>query len=284
MVLHFKKIIKRLAIGVLLICGVGILLGVIFYEDVEDEITKKVEKYIAGLDYGDLEIETMELSIFRHFPNISVQLKQVNFYEKKDALRSADATPILFAEHLDLAFNSWKLITNNSLVLNTVSSDNGIVNIITYEDNKTNLERALTLPEELDTTKTQSKLLKIDYIPNKTLATFGPNSLNLRQEPLSVILKEIYVTNYVIKYTNPSENYASEINVETFNGELQINDLGISCDLNTGFEIIKSAQVPIIASQGPANLSVKLDFIDATEKIKLYNGKLNLVLPFLQLM
>jgi len=231
--LNFKKIVKRLAIGVLLIFGVGLVLGAIFYEDVEAEITKKVEKYIAGLEYGDLEIETMELSIFRHFPNISVQLKQVNFYEKTDALRTTNETPILFAERIDLAFNSWKLVINNSLVLNTVSSDHGIVNIITYEDNKTNLERALTLPQHLDTTKTQSELLKIDYKPNRALAAFGPKSFNLKQEPLSVILKDIYVTDYVIKYTNPSENYASEIKLETFNGELQINDLGISCDINT---------------------------------------------------
>ena len=276
MALHFKKTVKRLAIGILLVFGISLVLGAIFYKDVEDEITKKVETYIAQLEYGDLEIETMELSIFRHFPNISVQLKQVNFFEKAATLRTTGAKPILSAERINLAFNSWKLITDNSLVLNTVSSDHGIVNIITYEDNKTNLERALTLPQLLDTTKTQSSLLKVDYKPNKILASFGPNNRFLEQGSLSVILKDLYLEDYIIKYSNPSENYDSEIILKTFDGEIQINDLGISCDINSNFEITKSAQMPIIAEQGPLQLSLKVDFLNTSEKIKLYDGKLNL--------
>lgn len=270
-----KKILKRLSIGILLLSLLGVILGFVFYDDVEDWISTEVQNYLVKMEYGDLEIGEMDLSLLQHFPNMTVEINQIRFYEKKDSLRSSDAPPILHAEQLNLTFDSWEAIRNKNLIVTILSIENGSLDLLTYDDNKTNLERAFNPPKR----RSEQPMLK-DTTERKQLKP-KPNTSNkdlkkpdAGQPLLSVQLENIQLKNITLKYNNPSENYTSQIELAEFQGKLVLNNQGISCDMDTTFEIVKSAQLPTIAKQGPMSLSLDLDFIDASKQIEIREGNL----------
>ena len=272
---RLKKILKRLAIGILLLGLLGGIIGFVFYDDVEDWITTEVQNYLVEIEYGDLEIGEMDLSLLRHFPNMTVEINQIRFYEKKDSLRTPNEPPILSSEQLNLTIDSWELIRRKNLIVTLLSIENGNLDVLTYEDNKTNLERAFTQK------KKQTEKLKPEDTTGQKKSKPKPIKLNKdikkpddSQPLLSVQLEEIWLKNISLKYNNPSEHYSSQIELEEFRGKLILNNRGISCDLKTNFEIVKSAQLPTIAKQGTMSLSLDLDYTDASKQIEIREGNL----------
>ncbi len=228
------------------------------------------------MEYGDLEIGEMDLSLLQHFPNMTVEINQIRFYEKKDSLRSPEDPPILHAEQLNLTFNSWELIRNKNLIVTILSIENGDVDLITYEDNKTNLERAFNPPTvQQDQSKPKDSLAPKKKTPKPVTLDKSLKKPETKEPTLSVLLEEVRLKNITLNYNNPSEHYSSQIELTKFRGDLLLNDLGISVDLETNFEITKSAQFPTIARQGPMSLSLDLDFIDASQQIEIREGNLN---------
>ena len=101
-----KKIVTRLSLGILLLGLLGVIFGFVFYDDVEEWISTEVQNYLVKMEYGDLEIGEMDLSLFENFPNITLKINETHFYEKKEALRSSEDPPILSAEYLNITFDS----------------------------------------------------------------------------------------------------------------------------------------------------------------------------------
>ncbi len=123
-----KTLSKRFGQGLILLTIILLVIRLFFYGDIKNWVSTEVEAYITELDAGDLQIDNLELSVFSHFPNISVQLNKVQFYEEKDSIRPDDAQPILYAEQLNLAFSSWELIIHRNLVVTSLVSENGVLN------------------------------------------------------------------------------------------------------------------------------------------------------------
>ncbi len=251
-----KTLSKRFGQGLILLTIILLVIRLFFYGDIKNWVSTEVEAYITELDAGDLQIDNLELSVFSHFPNISVQLNKVQFYEEKDSIRPDDAQPILYAEQLNLAFSSWKLIIHRSLVVTSLVSENGVLNLLTYEDDTTNLERAFN---------TTVKNNGLDVNSDKS---------NSEEELISIALNSVYFNNFILTYTNPCENYTSQVKLESLSGKLLLNEAGLSCDLNSSFEITKSSEFPMIADLGPAVLRLNLDFIDATQEINIHDGSI----------
>jgi len=256
-----------------------IFLGILFYEDGKNWILEEIDQYITEVQSGDLEIEEIELALFEHLPNITVQLKNVEYYEQKDSIRATDQSPILYAEKIYLAFEPRELIKNRNLIVNNISIKNGVADVLTYEDNKTNLEKALTNPNEmvkapkLDTLVIKEKKQNTSGISKSTVA--DKKKSIAQKKKLAVQLKELHFENITLKYNNPSEQYSSQVELASLDGMILLNSKGISCDLETSFEITKSAKFPSIAEQGPASLSFNLDFIEASKRILINKGNLS---------
>ena len=115
MTTFIKTLLRRLTQGLILLTILLLVLRLFFYDDVKSWVTTKVQIYLTELDYGDLHIGDLELSVFRHFPNISVQLNKVRFYEH--SIRPDGTQPILYTEQLNLVFNSWEFIRRKTLLL-----------------------------------------------------------------------------------------------------------------------------------------------------------------------
>ena len=230
------KTAKRIGIVLGALIVLSIFLGFLFYEDAKNWVLEEIDQYISEVQSGDLKIEEIELALFEHLPNITVQLKNVEYYEQKDSIRATDQSPILYAEKIYLAFEPWELIKNRNLRVNSISVKNGVADVLTYEDNKTNLEKALTNPNEmvkapkLDTLVIKEKKQNTSGISKPTAA--DKKKSIVKKKKLALQLKELHLENITLKYNNPSEHYSSQVELASLDGMILLNSKGISCDLD----------------------------------------------------
>ena len=122
-----------------------LLASIVFYVK-RDWIFDQILAQAAEGQSGELEIDGIELAIFKHLPNITVSLENVRYYEKKDSLRKVGELPIVYARDLYLAFEPLPFIASGILKVSNVSLEGGELNIIEYGDGKLNLELALLNP------------------------------------------------------------------------------------------------------------------------------------------
>ena len=173
-----------------------------------------------------------------------------------------------------MVFNSWEFIRRKNLVVTKLVLEDGVLNLLTYEDNTTNLEKAFAIATNKNKSTPVLKKKSLEYDTNKSNKP-AANLNKSKKELLSIALEEVYFNNFIINYTNPSENYTSQVKLESLSGKLFLNETGLFCDLNTSFEIIDSSEFPMIANLGPASLRLNLDFIDATQVIIIHDGSIH---------
>ncbi|UCD61836.1 MAG: hypothetical protein JSV59_04505 [Flavobacteriaceae bacterium] len=278
--LSFKIVLKRLllALGILLL--LGLTLGIIYQKEVKEWILDEIQLYVSEIQSGDLEIEEIELTLFHNLPDVSVRLKNVNYYEHKDALRTAGERPILSAETLNLSFEPWPLIRNQNLIVSSVSMVHGSINFIEYEDKKLNLEKALENPISLPKNPTvKDTIVPIKPQKAKTAmpGTKRPEQITKSEvtpNSLEIDLKEIELRDMAFTYQNRSEEESILVDLTLLNGNISLNSKGISCNLSSDFQIMENTSLPMVTELGPTSLELQLDFIEADQKILVNNGYL----------
>ncbi|MDM9632716.1 AsmA-like C-terminal region-containing protein [Robiginitalea aurantiaca] len=285
-----RKIAKRIGIGLLLVALLGTILGFIYYDDAKDYLMAEIVDYINETQNGHLEIDEMELAIFHQLPDISVKLSQVKFYEQKDSLRPLDQPPIIEASRAYLALEPWELISHKKLVVTALSMEEVTLDIVAYEDNKTNLERALSKPTQTGKDKISGTVASERPRKKQPAGDTAPNpppekkvskpvktdySKGAEAQNLEIALQNIHLKNVHLKYNNPHEAYSSEIALNSLDGALALTKEGITADMSIGFEITRSNQYPLVADLGPADLLLDLEYNAAAKSITIRKGALN---------
>lgn len=138
-----KKIIYLslfLLIPILIFVGSTLLIYAKQKEITQNALTKINEGFI-----GELTIEGSYISPFSNFPYISIDLKNVKFYDTK----MMDSTPIYEAEDFYIGFNIWDIVRGRYNV-KKLKINNGHLDLIQYENGDINLllAKGLTSDEQ----------------------------------------------------------------------------------------------------------------------------------------
>ena len=254
----------------------GVIIGYVFYDDVKDWVITEVRDYLSHMEYGELKMGEMDISLFHPFPGMTVQINEIQFYEKKDSLNVLNETPILYFKQLNLTFDAWELIRNKNLIVTSLRINDGILDIVSFDDNTTNLERAFSKPKKVKEHAVPSDSLAIKTTsPKVKTSNSHIKKPDKGQQLLSINLKEIRLKNITLNYNNPSEQYATQTEIAELYGKLLLNKQGISSNLQTSFKIVKSTKLPTIAEQGPMSLKLNMDFIEASQLITIKKGDLS---------
>jgi len=264
--------------GILLL--LGLTLGIIYQKDVKAWILDEIQIYVSEIQSGDLEIGQIEFALFHNLPDVSVRLKDVNYFEYKNALRTPGESPILSAENLNLSFEPWQLARNQNLIVSSVRIAKGSLNIIEYEDKKLNLEKALEKPVNDHKSLTNTDTIVKKESQKAESAIPGPESTNhtakseATANSFNINLKDIELRELVFTYHNPSEEQTLQMDLALLDGNILINPKGISCNISSEFQIIENTKLPISTDIGFTALELNCDFYEADQKIVVKNGNL----------
>jgi hypothetical protein len=135
-----KRILKIFGVLIgLFVLFLGILSGIVYFK--EDELYALAVAELNDNQVGRLEIEGIELSPFRAFPYISVDLKNITFYADK----SDSAEVIYHFDDIYAGFDIWDLLRGEFTITRLIVND-GFIRMVKYEDGSVNLLNAKAMP------------------------------------------------------------------------------------------------------------------------------------------
>ena len=224
-----KRIVKWVA-GLLIITLLAIISIPILFKDkiVELVATTANNNMNATLTYSD-----SDLSIFSNFPSVSLDLKNVAVVNKVPFLGDT----LYSAEHLYLSMGILELFKKNEPIkINSITSENGFVNIIINENNIGNYDIAIKDSTETKTTEKSTFSFDINSYELKNMAfKYDDKSTNNR-----VLLDSIYHTgngNFAKDIfnldTETTGNFSLTVNNVNFLNNVKVRlDALLAIDLN----------------------------------------------------
>ena len=207
---------KRLILIILSVFVFLLLTIIILFNYYKDDIGREIILRVNKLHKGELAFENISVNPFVHFPNVSLALKEVNYFEHPADQRLVDSMPIIKLEKLYVAFDIIDLIKGN-VTASKILLKNGRVALITYADSSLNLVNAFSL-------KQNTNLQQQDTLPEKSL----DYELNL---------EKIVFDNIDVTYDDlPNKNYSAYI-INTIDASLNYMPDTIKCMVNSNITI-----------------------------------------------
>jgi hypothetical protein len=118
-----------------------LLTTLVFYLG-RDYFMGKAVSYLNEQQPGEVQMGQMKLIPFLNFPNITLQLQSVNYYEKEIHSDSSDFAPIVSLSKIHITLDAMDLIRGDVMV-SEAKLEEGKVRLEIYEDSVSNLEYAL---------------------------------------------------------------------------------------------------------------------------------------------
>src|SRR5688572_10557249 len=147
-----------IAVAVIFLLFAGVSWFVV--ENKNDWLLEQIQSVMQESQSGQLEITSTNFKIFRSFPDITIELSGIDYYEHHDTLRLPGEQSILHAEQLFVAIELLPLI-NEELKISEVSLSNAQLNITEYQNGELNISRALA-------SHIKSKVVKKKVVPQTT--------------------------------------------------------------------------------------------------------------------
>ena len=135
---------KTLRIGGWIILGffsLILLITLIFYLG-RGWIMNRAVTYLNEQQPGEVQMGQMNLIPFMNFPNVSLQLRNVNFYENEFQSDSLVREPIVSLKEIFVTLDVIDLIRGD-IQVSEARTEDGMIKIEIYEDSVSNLEYAL---------------------------------------------------------------------------------------------------------------------------------------------
>ncbi|MFN4079804.1 MAG: AsmA-like C-terminal region-containing protein [Saprospiraceae bacterium] len=127
-----KKIFLGIAIFVAVLIGALIALPFLF----KDEIVAQIKKTANESLTATLDFERVSLSLFRHFPKLSVGLEDLSITGRDDF----EGTRLLYCKKMDMAIDLWSAIFSDDIVIKGFYLDNPDIRVYITPDGRANYD------------------------------------------------------------------------------------------------------------------------------------------------
>src|ERR1700704_747942 len=146
------KIIKKVLIGfgliVVLVVAAAIIIPMVFKNDIKAAVDKEIAKNVNADVIFD--VNNFSLSVFRHFPNITVEIKDLGVFNRAPF----DGVPLFVINRLEVEVNLVDVVFSDKLRLKGITLVRPQITIQVLKDGQANYN--ITFPST-DTAKVESK-------------------------------------------------------------------------------------------------------------------------------
>ena len=128
-----KRTLKISGIALVALIAAAIAVPYFFKDKILVKVKETINKDLnAKVDFKDVNI-----SVFKHFPKISVSLEGLNV----EGVGDFEGVKLIHTEGLDLALNFWSVWNGgNPYEVNSVHLDRPVINVIALADGKANYD------------------------------------------------------------------------------------------------------------------------------------------------
>ncbi len=154
------RILKWFGIALAILLLIFSIVSWIVVEKKNTWLLNEIQSYVNESQSGQLEIRSIDLKLFRNFPNVTLVLDGVNYYEHRDSLRTPAEKPILHADQLFVAVELLPLM-KEALHVSVISISNAQLNISEYKNGMLNIDRALAKPVKVTPLEEKKEVIVI---------------------------------------------------------------------------------------------------------------------------
>jgi len=169
-----KKLLFGIAVVLVLVLGALIAIPYFFKDQIIEQVkTAANESLTAKLDFLEVDI-----SIFRHFPQLSVGLEGLNI----TGTGVFDGVKLIQCERLDVAVNLWSAIFGDQVEIQSLYFKKPDIKVYVLSDGRANYD--ITKPDPAGaTTSAESSPIKLDhYAIEDGKLLYDDRSLDMRAE------------------------------------------------------------------------------------------------------
>jgi hypothetical protein len=211
----------------------------------QEAIVQKAVKAANAQFVGKLTIENSKISLLTDFPYISIDLRNVAFFENK----AKDTKPFYEAGHLYLGFNLWDILGSDFKVKSIRISD-GHANVVKYPGGDINI------------------LVAKGIVGKDT----GENN-----EVMSFNLAKVQISNFTLSYVDFSDSVSYLLHMENWKSSIrhEMDTFAFSLKGDFIFDLLKNGE-PTFFSDKQINLDLNLNFDARQQVLTLYPSSISL--------
>jgi len=225
-----KRKVKILRIGGWIIIGIIsliLLTSLVFYIR-RDYIVERAVIFLNEQQPGEVRIGKMYLIPFMNFPDLTLHLQEVHFYEKELNAEMPTLEPMLSLNEISVTLDLLELIRGGIMVSEARLKD-GFVHMEIYPDSVSNLERALGIrfgaPSQKDTSLITPLAIDLDKIELVNVRVRMDN--RVKDEYVDVEVNQLessfsYLSGQ-IQSTLEVDIYINSVNYQTVNAHVDKN-------------------------------------------------------------
>jgi len=249
------KFFKRLIVTLLSVFIAILIIITIVFNFYKDDIGRELLLQVNKIQKGELVFDDVSFNPLVSFPDVSIALETVSFYENPAINRINDSLPIVELKKLYVTFDVIDLIKGN-INLSQILLENGRFNFITYADSSLNLINALNL--ESDTLQNDN------------------DTLSGQSMELEINLHKIILKNIGVSYSNVPKNNNSEYSIQSLNASLNYLPNSIMCFINSDINVDKKILLGGLAlNNKPINIETSVAYDRSLQEITIEPSELS---------
>jgi hypothetical protein len=235
-----KQILKYFGITVAVILFLFGIVSWVVVENKNDWLLAQIQSAMNEYQSGQLEIAATNLKLFRSFPDVTIELDRIDYYEHHDTLRTPNEKPILHADQLFVVIELLPLI-NDELKISEISLSNAQLNVIEYQNGELNINRALLFPAK-------PKVVKKKVAPKTTPSTSPlpkkkttpippPQNKTKTNAPIQIDLQSVALRNFRITWSPYNSSDTSAILIKELELEMELGETVVNAQLTSAHSV-----------------------------------------------
>ena len=211
------RLFKQWILIVLSVFVTLLLIITLLFNYYKDDIAKEVLLSVNKIQKGELTFDDISFNPFVHFPNVSLSLNSITYYEFPATQRVTDSIPIIELDNIYIAFDVFDLIVGN-ISVSDVMLKNGSLRLITVADGSLNIINAIGM--EADTSQNSND----DYVKNT-----NPD--------FNLDIDIVKLRNINISYEQTKKNIYSSFNIHSVDASFNYSSDTIMCSVTSNITV-----------------------------------------------
>lgn len=248
----------------------------VFMSNKNEWLLQQIQSTLESSQSGELIIRSLDFKLLKNFPDITLSLDSVTYYEHRDSLRSPQEKPILQAANFYVALELLPLL-REELQITELSIKGASLNLIEYKDGKINLAKALAPP----TKPKPNPVVKKNYpspqpskAPARKKSTPSPAPSVQPNASTQIDLNFVGLSDVQLSFTSLKSKIAAKVIVHELETENTSQEERMAIQLRSAYTITSLVFNDLTLPLGALRLDADLSLDKATQLLSLENGEL----------
>jgi hypothetical protein len=271
-----KKALKVAIIAMSFVLVTIAAVSKIVLESKNDWLMDQIQSFMSESQSGEMEVESIGFAIFQNFPDITVELNGISYYEHADTLRVETEIPILRARQLFVAFKLLPLIRDELIVSEITVTDARLV-IVSYSNGKRNIELALVPPTKAGGSPKIVSRQGTGKSPHNQTRKPGTTQVTapVGGRSLKIDIEQISLRNVLLSLHSYGGADTTRILIEDIQAKLNSENSVIKVSLESKSAIQKLMVKDYSIPAGEVTIKTQFQFDQSTQRLTINQGEMN---------